>query len=401
MSEIEKIIFRKVFDSRGNPAVECDVLVEGGAWGRCSAPSGASVGRWEAVAYPKNVDEAIAFAKKNLVQRLMGIDAEDQEQVDAVLREVDGTRNFARLGGNVAVAVSIACAKAAARANGEELYAHLGEGRSFPLPLSKIIGGGKHAHNASDIQEFLAVPVSARTLYDAIDANVRVHKLTAKLIVAKTNQALGRDDESGWVAKLKTTHALDILSKACEKVSRETGVVVKPALDIAASSLFDGKKYVYRLDKKKLSKEQQIEFVEKLIDDYDLAYVEDPLHEEDFDGFAELTRRAGDCIVCGDDIFVTNANRLERGAHHGSGNAVIIKPNQIGTLTDLRKTIETAEEHEYEKIASHRSGETCDTAIAHIAVAFGCRMLKTNVVGGERNEKFNELIRIGEKLRWL
>lgn len=397
--KIKEIKLRKVLDSRGNFSVECDVIGES-FFGRCSAPSGASVGKFEAVAYPKGVDASIEFAKKKAIPKLVGIDVRDQGRVDSTLREVDGTENFSNLGGNTAIAISIACARASANLQGKPLFELLGKGRAFPLPLSKIIGGGKHAVNSCDIQEFLAVPTDAKKLYPALQVNIAIHKKVKEKLKGK-GLTVGRDDESGWVAKLKTEDALDMLSDACESAGSEWGVKAGIGMDLAASSFFENGRYVYETDGRKLDEGEQIDFVLELIRKYRVVYVEDPLHEEDFEGFAEITAKAKGCIICGDDIFVTNKSRLEKGVNMKACNALIIKPNQIGTLTQTEETVSYAKRNGYTCIASHRSGETCDSSISHLAVAYGCRMLKTNVVGGERNEKFNEMIRIGERLGWV
>jgi len=398
--EVKKINFRKILDSRGDFSFECEIAGES-FLGRASAPSGASVGKFEAVSYPGSVDASIKFANSNVIQKLIGVDVREQKKIDAILREADGTNNFSKLGGNAAIAISLACAKASANLQGKQLFEILGEGRWFPLPLSKIIGGGKHAVNACDIQEFLVFPSSAKNLYPALQANVSVHK-KIKEKLRKRGVTLGRDDESGWVVKLKTEEALEMLSEACQQASSETGLKVDIGLDMASSSLFENGKYVYEVDGKELDKGRQIEFVLELIKKFKLGFVEDPLHEDDFEGFAELTGKAGKCLICGDDLFVTNKSRLETGVKMRACNSLIIKPNQIGTITQVAETVNYAKKNGYACIASHRSGETCDSSISHVAVAFDCKMLKTNVVGGERNAKFNEIARIGEKIgRWL
>ena len=398
--KIKKIVLRKILDSRGDFSFECEVMGES-FFGRCSAPSGASVGKFEAVAYPKGVDASIEYAKSKVIPKLTGIDVREQKKIDELLREADGTNNFSNLGGNAAIAISLACAKASAHLQGKQLFEILGNGRGFPIPLSKIIGGGKHAVNSVDIQEFLVFPSNAKRLYPALQANVSVHK-KIKEKLKKMGVTLGRDDESGWVVKLKTEDALEMLSEACQQTGSETGLKVDIGLDTASSSLFEDGKYIYEVDGRKLDRGEQLDFILELIKKFKLGYVEDALQEEDFEGFAELTRKAGTCLICGDDLFVTNKSRLETGVKMKACNSLIIKPNQIGTLTQLTETVEYAKENGYACIASHRSGETCDKSISHIAVAYGCKMLKTNVVGGERNTKFNEIIRIGEKVgRWL
>lgn len=399
-SKIKSITLRKILDSRGDFSFECEMGGESFS-GRCSAPSGASVGKFEAVAYPKGVDASIEFAKSKLISRLVGADVMDQRRIDDTLREVDGTSNFSNLGGNAAIAISIACAKASAKLQGKQLFEILGDGRWFPLPLSKIIGGGKHAVNSCDIQEFLVFPSNAKRLYPALQANRSVHK-KIKEKLKQMGRTIGRDDESGWVDNLKTEDALEMLLEACQQASSESGLKLDTGLDMAASSLFDGKNYVYEVDGRKLDRGEQIDFVLELIKKFKLSYIEDALQEEDFEGFAELTSKTGNCLICGDDLFVTNKSRLEIGVRMHACNSLILKPNQIGTLTQLEETAKYAKEKGYMCIASHRSGETCDSSLSHIAVAYGCKMLKTNVVGGERNAKFNEIIRIGEKVGgWL
>jgi len=398
--KIKNIVLRKILDSRGNFSFECEVAGDS-FFGRCSAPSGASVGKFEAVAYPKSVDASIEFAKSRVVPKLAGMDVREQKRIDSLLRETDETDNFSNLGGNAAIAISLACAKASARLQGKQLYETLGKGRWFPLPLSKIIGGGKHAVNSCDIQEFLVFPSNAKKIYPALKANVSVHK-KVKERLKQTGVTLGRDDESGWVVKLKTEEALEILSQVCEEAGSETGLKIDIGLDMASSSLFEDEKYIYEVDGRRLDKGEQLDFALDLIGRFKIAFLEDPLQEEDFDGFAELTKKAKDCLICGDDLFVTNKSRLDEGVKKKACNSLIIKPNQIGTLTQLEDTVRYAKENNYACIASHRSGETCDSSISHIAVAFDCKMLKTNVVGGERNTKFNEIIRIGERIgSWI
>jgi len=398
--KIKNIVLRKILDSRGNFSFECEVAGDS-FFGRCSAPSGASVGKFEAVAYPKSVDASIEFAKSRVVPKLAGMDVREQKRIDSLLRETDETDNFSNLGGNAAIAISLACAKASARLQGKQLYETLGKGRWFPLPLSKIIGGGKHAVNSCDIQEFLVFPSNAKKIYPALKANVSVHK-KVKERLKQTGATIGRDDESGWVVKLKTEEALEILSQVCEEAGSETGLKIDIGLDMASSSLFEDEKYIYEVDGRRLDKGEQLDFALDLIGRFKIAFLEDPLQEEDFDGFAELTKKAKDCLICGDDLFVTNKSRLDEGVKKKACNSLIIKPNQIGTLTQLEDTVRYAKENNYACIASHRSGETCDSSISHIAVAFDCKMLKTNVVGGERNTKFNEIIRIGERIgSWI
>lgn len=404
-SIIEDIRVRKILDSRGNPTVEVDVITWNG-FGRAAAPSGASTGAREVVAFPEGgVDRIISEVEDVISSELIGMDAEDLNEIDLVLKEIDGTENLAALGGNTTVAVSMATAKAAASSYNMPLYRFLGGNIpcEIPYPLGNMINGGAHAgKNAPDIQEFLVVPVGAETIEEAVFTNVAVHKKIKELIQAKDKSFTGgKGDEGGWAPNLTSEEAIEIQVKACETVSEETGVLVKPSLDVAASELWDpaSETYVYDREGAKRSTGEQVDFISDIIDTYNYFYVEDPIREGDFAGFAELTKKVGKkCLICGDDIFVTNKDILTEGIEAGAGNAIIIKPNQIGTLTDTYKTIELARNNKYVPVVSHRSGETTDETIAHMAVAFSCPIIKTGAVGGERIAKLNELIRISEEM---
>ena len=398
---------RKISDSRGNPTIEVEavVSVRGKKFvGRAAAPSGASRGRYEVVDFPEGgVDAAIAKLPK-LERELKRPRRLDIPSVDSLLHEIDGTPNFSSIGGNTAVAISMAVAKALAAASGKPLFAYLNpRAAELPFPLGNVLGGGKHAGKmAPDIQEFLVVPVGAKTVSEAIFTNSAVHKRVRKLI-EQTDPTFtgGKGDEGAWAPNLDSRRALEIVVRACEEVSSETGVSVRPGLDVAASSLYDGAtgKYIYKREGKERSAGEQIDFIVDLVRTYGLFYVEDPLHEEDFDGFAELTAKVGkSCLICGDDLFVTNPTRIRTGLEKKSANAVLIKPNQIGTLSDTLEAIKLTKAEGAVPVISHRSGETTDETIAHLAVAWGCPMIKTGVVGGERIAKLNELIRIWESL---
>lgn len=404
-SIIEDIRVRKILDSRGNPTVEVDVITWNG-FGRAAAPSGASTGAREVAAFPDGgVDKIIGEVEDIISSELIGMDAEDSKEIDLVLKEIDGTENLSAIGGNTSVAVSIATAKAAASSYNMSLYRFLGGNMpsEIPYPLGNMVNGGAHAgKNAPDIQEFLVIPVGAENITEAVFTNVNVHKKIRELIQAKdTSFTGGKGDEGGWAPNLKNDEAMEIQVKACEMVSNETGVEVKPALDLAASEMWDGEnqEYIYEREGVKRNTGEQIDFLVDTINTYGYFFVEDPIREGDFDGFAELTRKAGkDCLICGDDIFVTNAEILQEGIDAGAANSIIIKPNQIGTLTDTYETIELARNNKYVPVVSHRSGETTDETIAHLAVAFSCPIIKTGAVGGERIAKLNELIRIEEEL---
>lgn len=397
-SRIRGLDLRIISDSRGEATVEAEVRTAR-ASGRAAAPSGASRGRWEAAVVPPPL--ALKRAREaRLEAKLRGFDAGDAEGVDGLLRQLDGTRNLRHLGGNLSIAVSLASARAAAASEGLPLWRFFNPGMSrphLPIPLGNVINGGKHAPSGPDIQEFLAAPVGARSAARAVFANAAVHREAGERL-RRMGLEFGKGDEGGWAPPLTTRRALEVLRASIRSVQRKTGVAIAPALDVAASSLWDGKVYRYRKGVK--SPRAQVEFTASLARRYRLAYLEDPLDEEDFEGFAAVTRAVGgSTLVCGDDIFATSAERIERGARMGAGNAVLIKPNQAGTLTDTRRAVEAARRHGYAIVVSHRSGETTDDTIAHLAVAWRARFLKTGIVGGERIAKLNELIRIEEENR--
>lgn len=397
MTLIETVRLRAVLDSRGNKTVEADVLTESGGFGRAAAPSGASTGEYEAIELP--VNEAIAAAREHAVPRLEGrVYAGDQREVDDTLAAADGTEDFSEIGANSAVAISMAAAKAGADVLGAPLYQHLGgafRGDNFPIPLGNVVGGGEHAQEATAIQEFLSAPVGAPSVKDAVFANAQVHAVIGDLLEEQGTPA-AKGDEGAWAPAISDAEAFEIVSEAVETVSDDVGFEIKFGLDMAAAETFEDGEYVYGDETR--STEEQIEYVAGLVDDYDLAYVEDPLDEDAYEAFADLTDRVGDqTLICGDDLFVTNVARLEEGIDEGSANSILIKPNQIGTLSDAFDAIELATRNGYETIVSHRSGETEDTTIAHLAVATDAPFIKTGTVQGERTAKLNELIRIADE----
>ena len=401
---IEDVFARKIFDSRGEETIEVDIITASG-FGRSSAPAGASKGKAEAASYPKGgVDQAIRKVKEVIAPELIGLEADQQEEVDSLLHEIDGTTDFGNVGGNTAYAVSLATAEAAANSRGIPLFQHLA-GHSvneLPSPLGNVLGGGKHARGkAPDIQEFLVLSLKTNTFLDAAKINTLVHQRVGFLL-KKTDATLvgGKGDEGAWSPNMGNEDALEVVAKACKEVSEEFGVECRIGLDFASSSLWDpkGNCYIYLQDRARRDSGKQLDYVLSLIEKYNLVYVEDPFHEEDFENFAELARKAKRCLVCGDDLFVTNKQRLDRGIILGAANSIIIKVNQVGTLTDAWETTRTAKKAKYTPIISHRSGETPDTKIAHLAVAFNCPIIKTGIVGGERVAKINELIRIEEIL---
>ena len=386
--------YRIVFDSRGNETVECEVYA-GDAFGKAIAPSGASTGSEEAVVVdPYKKDEI----EEKVAKALVGMSVFDQVSIDEKLREIDGTENFSNIGGNFAITVSLACAKCASNLLGIPLYQYVGGvfAQELPYPLGNVIGGGAHAPGSTSIQEFLVIPVGAKSYFEAQRTNALVHKTLKKMFLEK-GIFCAKGDEGAWAVPITDEQALEFLSSAVEKVKDETGVEVKIGLDFAATELWDGERYVYK--DRKLTTEEQISFVAELVDKYGIIYVEDPFHENDFEAFAELTKQIGKkCMVCGDDIYVTNVRRISKGIELGSTNTVLIKPNQIGTLTDTFRAVKLSKDSGQRIVVSHRSGETEDETIAHLSVAFNATLIKTGVVGGERIAKHNELIRIEEEM---
>ena len=392
---IDEILARKVFDGKGNPTIEVEVCLDDGSTGMAIAPSGTSTGTYEAVTIP--VDDAISQIESRIGYRLIGEYAADQEEIDDLLHEIDGTDNFSNIGGNTAVATSMAVAKAAAAAFHMPLYRYIGGSfRAMPYPLGNVLGGGAHARGATDIQEFLSVPVGATTIDQAVYANTLVHK-QVKTLLAEEGVICHKGDEGGWAPAIKDEMAFKIVGRAVKNVSDDLGFEVRYGIDVAASDMWDGAGYKYSDATR--TPEEQVDYLTGLIDRHNLYYIEDPLQESDFEGFARLTGRAGDrCLICGDDLFCTSTARIRQGIEEVSANAALIKPNQIGTVTDTYRAISLSKTAGYTTVMSHRSGDSTDNTIAHLAVAFGCELIKTGVVGGERIAKLNELIRIGEKI---
>ncbi len=383
---IEDVHYRLIFDSRGKETVECEITA-GDVTSRAAAPSGASTGSYEAVVVNPYKYQEI---EEKVSRALIGLSVFDQEGIDDALSEIDGTDNFKVIGGNFAISASLAAAKCAAEIVGLPLYAYLGGiySKEIPYPLGNVLGGGRHAPGSTDIQEYLIVPVGAKNFFEAQRTNSQVHRML-KDEMDKKGIFAAKGDEGAWAAKVTDEEAFDLLYSVISKVDLE----VKMGIDVAASELWNGREYCYK--KRKLDKEGQINYILELADKYDLFYIEDPLHEEDFEGFAEITKQLK-CLICGDDLFVTNTKRLEKGVRIGAANTILIKPNQIGTVTGTYKAVKLAKENGYNVVVSHRSGETEDASIAHLAVAFNAKLIKTGVVGGERTAKLNEVIRIEE-----
>ncbi|MDE0741751.1 MAG: enolase [Candidatus Poseidoniia archaeon] len=394
---IEDVAIRRIIDSRGNPTVEAEIRTNSG-FGRAAAPAGASTGTHEAVAWPNgDVSKGIQFAEEKLMPGLIGRTVEDQKSFDKILRETDGTNNFRNMGGNISVAFSLAAAKAAANSKNISLYQHVGNKTeySLPAPMANVLGGGAHAIGGTDIQEYLVTSFD-KDINTAIEANAMVHKKVGSLLKDKfPNIALGKGDEGAWVAPLGNIEALELVVKAANQIEQETGVEIRPGLDIAASEFYHNGKYKYK--EQTLTAEQQVDFVLGMIEEYNLHSVEDPLDQEDFESWALLTEQT-DALIIGDDLYVTNTERLKKGIEMNSTNSILIKPNQIGTLTDTINAVELAKQADMATVISHRSGETTDTTIAHLGVAFDSHAIKTGIMGGERIAKLNELVRISEEL---
>ena len=398
MTRIAEIRLRPILDSRGSRTVEADVLTEGGGFGRAAAPSGASTGEHEAIEL--EVGEAIAAAREHAIPRLVGeAFAGDQRSVDRLLHAADGTENFSRIGANSAVAISMATARAAADLLGVPLYQHLGgtfRGEAFPVPLGNVIGGGEHAADATDIQEFLAVPVGAPNVADAVFANAAVHRAVGDRLRSDGITA-AKGDEGAWAPAMDDEAAFELLESVTDSVGDRLGFEIGVGLDVAAAELYDAEEGVYRYRADDRTPDEQVAYVAELVDRFEPVYVEDPLDEDDFEGYVELTDLVGDrTLLCGDDLFVTNVDRITTGIEAGAANSVLIKPNQIGTLSDAVDAIELARRNGYTPVVSHRSGETEDTTIAHLAVGTASPFIKTGAVGGERTAKLNELIRIAD-----
>jgi enolase len=412
MSTIIEVHAREIIDSRGNPTVEADVILASGAQGRAAVPSGASTGEHEAAELRdrdagryggKGVLDAVRNVNEVLGPRLEGLDATDQIAVDAEMMDADGTPNKGKLGANAILAVSLAVARAAAEESGLPLYRYLGGpmARVLPVPLMNILNGGAHASNNVDAQEFMVVPIGADTFPDALRMGIETfHALKKVLGGMKRSTAVG--DEGGFAPELPSNEAaLDVLMDAIRKAGYEPGKDLAIALDVAASELYQDGEYVFKKgDGSRRSAAELVELYAGWVERYPIVSIEDGLAEDDWDGWARLTERLGDRIqLVGDDLFVTDVDRLGRGIDEGVGNAVLIKVNQIGTLTETLQCIELARGSAYGVVISHRSGETEDTFIADLAVATGAGQIKTGSASRtDRVAKYNQLLRIAEEL---
>ncbi len=411
MSTIIDIHAREILDSRGNPTVEVDVVLEDGTMGRAAVPSGASTGAYEAVEkrdgdkaryMGKGVLEAVAAVNGEIAEELVGFDATDQAAVDQAMIDLDGTENKGRLGANAILGVSMAVAKAAADFTTQPLYRYVGgtSARVLPVPMMNIINGGEHADNPIDIQEFMIMPVAAENIRDAVRMGSEVfHTLKKDLVAAGMSTGLG--DEGGFAPELGSTRdALDFILKAIEKAGYKPGEEIYLALDCAATEYYKDGKYVMAGEGKTLTSAENVEYLASLVNDYPIISIEDGMAEDDWDGWKALTDAIGDKVqLVGDDLFVTNPVRLAEGIERGSANSMLVKVNQIGTLTETLKAVDMAHRARFTNVMSHRSGETEDAIIADLAVATNCGQIKTgSLARSDRLAKYNQLIRIEEQL---
>lgn len=411
MSNINFVHAREILDSRGNPTIEVEIGTESGFFGRAAVPSGASTGEYEAYELRdgdksrylgKGVLKAVRHVRETIAPRLLGMDVTNQAGIDEMLIELDGTENKQNLGANALLGASMACAKAGSEAAALPLYRYLGGSRALtlPVPLMNIINGGAHADNNVDFQEFMIVPWGAPSFREGLRYGAEVfHSLKKVLHGKKLNTAVG--DEGGFAPDLKSNaEALDIIMTAIEKAGFKPGKDIGLALDVAASSFYKDKKYLLDGEGKSLDSAQMVDFLAKLSKDYPIISIEDGLDENDWEGFISLTHKIGEKVqIVGDDLFVTNVKRLRDGIERKAANSILIKVNQIGTVTETLETIEMAKTAGFTSISSHRSGETEDTFIADLAVATNCGMIKTGSASRtDRICKYNQLLRIEEEL---
>ncbi|MEQ1490610.1 MAG: phosphopyruvate hydratase [Terricaulis sp.] len=411
MTGIADITGREILDSRGNPTVEVDVWLEDGAMGRAAVPSGASTGAHEAVEkrdgepdryLGKGVRDAVEAVGGEIANALLGMDAEDQRRIDNVMIELDGTENKARLGANAILGVSLAVAKAAAQSAAQPVYRYIGgvQARVLPTPMMNIVNGGAHADNPIDIQEFMIMPIGADTISDAVRMGSEVfHTLKKELKAAGHSTNVG--DEGGFAPNLASAdEAIGFILKSIEKAGYTPGEDIALALDCAATEYFKNGKYELVGEGKSLSPQANAQYLADLVNRYPIISIEDGMSEDDFEGWHALTELIGDkCQLVGDDLFVTNMKRLEIGFEKGLANAILIKVNQIGTLTETLDVVDMAQRAGYSAVMSHRSGETEDSTISDLAVATNCGQIKTgSLARSDRTAKYNQLIRIAEML---
>jgi enolase len=411
MSLIERVHGRQIFDSRGNPTVEVDVTLVDGSTGRAAVPSGASTGAHEAwelrdgdkTKYMgKGVQTAVENVNSKIAEALIGFDAINQRGVDALLCELDGTPNKKNLGANAILGVSLATARAAAHFTNQPLYRYLGGAGAhlLPAPMMNIVNGGQHADNSVDVQEFMVMPLGFDSFSDALRAGTEIfHNLKKVLGEKKLNTAVG--DEGGFAPDLGSNReALDLIMEAIKRAGYEAGKQIYIALDVAATEFYDSASKKYTIDGKQLSGDQMVDFLADWVANYPICSIEDGCSEDDWDTWKKLTDKLGSKVqLVGDDLFVTNTDRLQRGIDQGIANSILIKVNQIGTLTETIEAIQLAHRNGYTSISSHRSGETEDSTIADLAVALSTGQIKTGSASrSDRMAKYNQLLRIEEEL---
>ncbi|HKT13881.1 MAG TPA: phosphopyruvate hydratase [Allosphingosinicella sp.] len=411
MTAIIDVHARQILDSRGNPTVEVEIVLEDGSMGRAAVPSGASTGAHEAVEkrdgdktryQGKGVTQAVDAVRGEIAQAVVGRDAEDQQEIDGLLIALDGTENKSRLGANAILGVSLAAAKAAAAARGLPLYRYVGgtAAHLLPVPMMNIINGGEHADNPIDFQEFMVVPVGAQSLAEAVRCGSEIfHTLKKKL--SEAGLATGVGDEGGFAPALASTgDALDFIMRSIEQAGYRPGEDVMLALDCAATEFFKDGAYRMEGEGRSYTPPEMVEFLADLVARYPLVSIEDGMAEDDWDGWKQLTDRLGDKVqLVGDDLFVTNPVRLRKGIEQGVANSLLVKVNQIGTLSETLDAVGIAHRAGYTAVMSHRSGETEDTTIADLAVATNCGQIKTgSLARSDRLAKYNQLIRIEEEL---
>lgn len=414
MTAIVDIHARQILDSRGNPTVEVDVLLEDGSLGRAAVPSGASTGAYEAVELRdgdadrymgKGVDKALQSVNGEILDALLGAEAEDQLEIDAAMRDLDGTDNKARLGANAILGVSLAAAKAAAIARGLPLYRYIGgtSAQVLPVPMMNIVNGGAHADNPIDFQEFMIMPVGADSFSEGLRWGTEIFH-TLKKALANKGLATSVGDEGGFAPNLASAEAaLDFVMDAVRTAGFEPGREIMLALDCAATEFHEDGNYVYGGEGLTRSRDEQVSYLERLVNDYPILSIEDGMDEDDWDGWKALTDRIGDRVqLVGDDLFVTNPARLKDGIARGAANSILIKVNQIGTLSETMDAVNMAHRAGFSAVMSHRSGETEDATIADLAVATNCGQIKTgSLARSDRLAKYNQLLRIEEELGGL
>ncbi len=412
---IKQIVAREVLDSRGKPTVEVDIFTEN-CFGRATVPSGASTGTNEALELrdgdiTRYLGMGVLKAIRNVVEiispKLIGLDVREQENIDNILIEMDGTDNKANLGANALLGVSLATAKAASEMMHKPLFKYLGgeEAQTLPVPMMNVINGGKHAGNELSIQEFMIIPIGAKRFSEALRYCSEIYHTLKKILIDDYGRsAVNVGDEGGFAPPCKTVaEALDVLLKAVNKTGYKIGDDIVLALDAAASEFYSNENRRYYIDGKILSRSELIEYYIGLLNNYPIVSLEDPLHEEDFQGFALITKKLGKRVqIVGDDLFVTNVDRVNKGLKLGAANALLLKVNQIGTLTEALRAAQLCIRNNYSVVVSHRSGETEDTFIADLAVALGSGQIKTGAPSrSERTAKYNRLLRIEESLEGL